>query len=184
MGATGTPVAYVQFAPAVATAQEAHEQPVPGPDRGHGVIALPGHGVPSDHPLMLLVRSPVNIPLVMIREKHAALGRSTRRALSLLQLTLDQHGLDGAPPPYVGAGVEGIAEQIADQTLRRNLPDDARPTDRVGGELHVVITKPLERLAHAPALTKLCEDEANGVADPPVRMQHHVPHGVPRIADG
>jgi hypothetical protein len=70
------------------------------------------------------------------------------------------------------------------QALRRNLPDDARPTDRIGRELDVVITKPLETLTHAPVLPKLGEDELNRVAQSLVWMQHDFSQSVLDISDG
>src|SRR6059036_1922548 len=180
----GAPVAHMKFATTVATTQQSHEQALPSTDRRHRFVALPVHGVPPDHTLVLFEGGPVKIPWVMIGKKDAALRRSTGRALTLLQPSFHHHGLDGAPPPHIGASVEGVAEHVADQALRRDLPDDARPTDRIDGELDVVITKPLKTLTHAPELTKLGKDEVNGIANPLVRMQHDFSQGVPRISDG
>jgi hypothetical protein len=36
------------------------------------------------------------------------------------------------PPPNIGTGVKRNAENVANQALRGNLPDEARSTDRVG----------------------------------------------------
>ncbi len=80
--------------------------------------------------------------------------------------------------------MEGVAENIADQAPRGNFPDERGPPDRVRGQLHVVIAKPLETLAHAPELTELREEELNRFGNPPAGMPHDLARGVPHIAAG
>lgn len=119
----------------------------------------------------------------MITDKDPALLGGTYRALTLRQPPFHQHRLHRATSPDIGPGIEGIAENIADQALRGNFPDELCPPDRVRRELHLVIAKPLERLAHAPEFPKLREDELNGFANPPVGMKHDLTHGIQGIPD-
>ena len=133
VGPATAPVAHMQLAPTMPTAEQSHQQALPGTDRRHRFVALPVHGITPDHPLILFVGGPVNISHVMIGDKDPAIFGSTHRALTLLQPTLDQQGLDRATSPNIGAGIEGIAENVADQALRGNLPDQPRSLDRVGG---------------------------------------------------
>src|ERR1700752_4375565 len=77
--------------------------------------------------------------------------------------------------------IEGIAQNIANQALRGNLPDRPRSLNRVDRQLNVVITEPLECLTHAPQFSKLGEYELNRFADPSVGMKHDFTHGVAGI---
>ena len=56
------------------------------------------------------------------------------------------------------------------KALGRNLPDQSSPPNRVRRQLHIVITKPLERLPHAPPFTKFREYQSNGFATSPIEM--------------
>src|SRR6201988_341146 len=73
--------------------------------------------------------------------------------------------------------IEGIAQNIANQALRGNLPDRPRSLNRVDRQLNVVITEPLECLTHAPQFSKLGEHELNRFADPSVGMKHDLTDG-------
>src|SRR4030095_12225132 len=83
-------------------------------------------------------------------DEDSAFFSAMQRVLTLLKPTVDEHGFDGTASPHIGAGIERIAQDVADQALRGNLPNQLRSLNRIRGQLDVVITKPLERLTHAP----------------------------------
>ena len=58
--------------------------------------------------------------------------RGAHRALAFLQSAVDQHGRYRTPSPNIGACIEGVAQDVADQALRGNLPDQPGSLDRVG----------------------------------------------------
>src|SRR6516225_3792297 len=103
------------------------------------------------------------------------------RALTFLKPAVHQHSRYRTSSPNIGTSIEGIAQNIADQALRRNLPDQPRSLNGVGRQLHVVITEPLECLTHAPQFSKLGEHELKRFADPSVGMKRNLTHGVPGI---
>jgi hypothetical protein len=111
---------------------------------------------------------------MMAGDKDPAILRPAIRGLPLSESALDQQGFDRTPSPNIGARVKRIAQNVAYEALRGNLPDEPRSTDRVGGQLHVVIAKPLERLAHAPQLTKFREYQLNGFDNPPIGMNYNL----------
>src|SRR6202043_1223802 len=113
----------MQFASTTSASEKPHQKPLSGADRSHRFVSLPVHGITPRHSLVFFVGGPVNIPHVMIADKDPALFGSTHRALALFELALDQQGRNRAPSPNIGASVEGIAQNVADQALRGNLPD-------------------------------------------------------------
>jgi hypothetical protein len=68
----------------------------------------------------------------MIADEDAALFGGAHRALTFLKPAVHQQGRYRTPSPNVGTSVEGIAQHIADQALRRNLPDQPRSLNGVG----------------------------------------------------
>src|SRR5262245_15866682 len=94
--------------------EKPHQKALTVTDRGHRFVALPVHRITPDHTLILFVRGPVNITHVMIRDKDPARFGSTHGTLTLLQPALGQHGRHWATAPNIGAGIEGIAEKVAD----------------------------------------------------------------------
>src|ERR1700704_388298 len=119
-----------------------------------------------------------NITYMMIADEDAALFGGAHRGLTFLKPAVDQQGRYRTPSPNIGASIEGIAHNIADQALRGNLPDQPRSLNGVGRQLHVVITEPLECLTHAPPFSKLGEHQLNRFADPSIGMKHNLTHGV------
>src|SRR5262249_35003157 len=113
--------------------------------------------------------------------EDAALFDRAHRGLTFLKPAVDQHGRYRTPSPNIGTSIEGVAQNIADQALRRNLPHQPRSLNGVGRQLHVVITEPLECLTHAPQFSKLGEHELKRFADPSVGMKRNLTHGVSGI---
>ena len=123
----------MQLAATVATAQQSDEQALPRPDRRHRFVGFPMNGVAASHTLIFFVSGPVNICRMMIGEEDPTLRRPTIRGLPLFESAVHQHGLDRTPSPHIGAGIKRIAQHVADEALRRNLPDEPRSADWVGG---------------------------------------------------
>src|ERR1700730_14087843 len=94
---------------------------------------------------------------MMIAHEDAALFGGAHRALTFFKPAVHQQRRYRTPSPNIGASIEGIVQNVADQALRGNLPDQPRSLNRVGRWLHVVITEPLECLMHAPQFSKLGE---------------------------
>ena len=119
----------------------------------------------------------------MARDKDPAVLGPAIRGLPFPEPSLDQQGFDRTSTPNIGTSVKGIAEDVTDEALRRNLPDESRSTDRVGGQLHIVITKPLECLADAPQFAEFRECELNGFDNSPIRMLNNLAGCILYIAD-
>ena len=69
---------------------------------------------------------------MMIADEDAALFGGAHRALTFRKPAVDQQGRDRTPSPNIGASIEGIAQNVADQALRGNFPDQPRSLDGVG----------------------------------------------------
>ena len=123
----------MKLAAAVATTKKPDEQALACTDCGHGFIGLPVDGIATSHPLVFLVRGPVNIPWMMAGDKDPAVLWPAVRGLPLPESALDQQGFDRTSSPNIGTGVKRIAENVTDEALRGNLPDESCSTDRVGG---------------------------------------------------
>src|SRR5215475_12756536 len=127
-------------------AEKAHQKPLAGANRRHRLVPLPVHGITPHHSSVLFVGGPVNISHMMIADEDPALFGGTHRALALFKPAFYQHRRYRPPTPNIGARVEGIAQNAADQALRRNLPDQPRSLDWVGRQFYIVVTEPLKRL--------------------------------------
>src|SRR5262252_9376837 len=167
----------------MSAAEEPHQKTLAGADRRHRFVPLPVHRIPPHHSSVLFVGGPVNITHMMIAEEDAALFGGTHRALTFLQPSLHQQRRYRPPSPNIGASVEGIAQNVADQALRRNLPDQPRSLDWVGRQLYVMIPEPLKCLTHAPQFPKLSEDELNRFTDPSIGVQTDLAQRVQGIPD-
>jgi hypothetical protein len=55
---------------------------------------------------------------MMIADEHPALFGGAHRALAFLKPAVDQQGRYRTPSPNIGTGIEGIAQNIANQALR------------------------------------------------------------------
>src|SRR6185295_504398 len=126
---------------------------------------------------------PVNITYMMIADEDAALFGGTHRALPLLKPPLDQQGRYRAPSPNIGACIEGIAQNVAHQALRGNLPDQPCSLGWVGRQLYVMITEPLKGLTHAPPLPEFREHELNRFRDSSIGMQNDLTQRVKSVPD-
>jgi hypothetical protein len=69
---------------------------------------------------------------MMARDKDPAVLGPAIRGLPFPEPALDQQGFDRTPSPDIGASVKRIAEDVTDEAVRRNLPDESGSTDRVG----------------------------------------------------
>ena len=103
---------------------------------------------------------------MMIADEDATFFGRTHRALTLLKLTIDQQRFNRTSRPHIGASIERVSQDVADQALRRSLPDQLCSSDRVGRQLNVVISEPVECLTHAPKLPKLREYKSDRFTDP------------------
>src|SRR5262249_41619183 len=121
----------------------ADQETLAGANRRHRFVTLRAHGVTPHHSSVLFVCGPVNVTYMMIADEDAALFGGAHRALTFLKPAVHQHGRYRTPSPNVGTSIEGIAQNITDQALRRNLPHQPRPLNGVGRQLPVVITEPL-----------------------------------------
>src|SRR5215813_9158206 len=166
----------MKLAATMPTAEKPHQKALPLADCCHGFVALPVHRVPPDHTLVLFVGRPVNVSHVVLRDEDSAFFGAMQSVLTLLKPTFDEYGFDGTASPHIGTGIERIAQDVADQALRGNLPNQLRPLNRIGGQLDVVITKPLERLTHAPTFTKLREHQLHGLAHSSIGMSSDLSH--------
>src|SRR6201988_4424079 len=156
----------MQLAPAMSAAKEPDQKTLASAYPRHRFVPLPVHGITPHHSPVLFICRPVNITDMMIADEDAALFGGAHRALAFLKPDVDQQGHSRTPSPNVGPRIEGIAQNIANQALRGNLPDQLRSLNGIGRQLNVVITDPLECLTHAPQFSKLGEHELNRFADP------------------
>src|SRR5215469_2631505 len=115
-----------------------------------------------------------------MKTRHSS---AARIAVWRFQPPLHQQRCYRPPSPNIRACVEGIAQNIADETLGGNLPDQSRSLDGIGRQLHIMITEPLECLTHTPQFSKLSEDELNRFADSLVGMKHNLPERVTSISN-
>src|SRR5580658_10281612 len=165
MGAAAAPIPYMQLASTMSAAQESDQKTLASANRRHRFVSLPVHRIAPYHSLILFVGGPVNITHMMIADEDAALFGGTHRALTFFEPALDQHGRYRAPSPNIGTRVKRIAEHVAHQALRRNLPDQLGSLDGIGRQFYVMITEPLEYLTRAPQFSKLHEYEPNRFRD-------------------
>ena len=115
------------------TADETDQKALAVTDCCHRFVTFPVHRVPPDHALVLFVGNPVNVSHVMFRDEDSTFFGATVGVLSLLEPALNEHGFDRTAPPHIGTGIEGIAQDVADQALRGNLPNQLRPLNWIGG---------------------------------------------------
>src|SRR5215813_12407193 len=101
-------------------------------NRRHRFVPLPVHRITPYHSLVLFLGRPVNITYMMIADEDAALFGGAQRALTFLEPAAHQQGRYRTSSPNIGASIEGIAQNVADEALRRNLPDQPRSLDRIG----------------------------------------------------
>src|SRR5438046_6608356 len=114
-----------------------------------------------------------------MKTRHSSAGRIALWRFS--KPAVDQQGRYRTSSPNIGTGIKGIAQNIANQALRGNLPDQPRSLNGVGRQLHVVITEPVECLTYAPQFLKLGEHELHRFVDPLVGMKHNLTRGVSGI---
>src|SRR6516225_3675242 len=167
----------------MSAAEEPDQKTLASANRRHRFIPLPVHGITPHHSSVFVVCGPVNITYMMIADEDAAVFGGAHRALTFFKPAVRQHRRYRTPSPNVGTSVEGIAQNIADQALRRNLPHQPCSLNGVDRQLHLVITEPLECLTHAPQFSILGEHELKRFADPSIGMKRNLTHGVSGIAN-
>src|SRR3954454_23406946 len=148
MRAGPTPIAHMQLAAAMTAAQQSDEQALSCTNRRHGLICLPVDRVALPHALVFLVSGPINIPHMMVGEKDTTLFRRAIRSLAFLEPARYQRGLHWASSPHVSPSIKRIAQNVGNEALGGNLPDQACATNGVRRQFHCVIPKPLKGLAH------------------------------------
>jgi hypothetical protein len=120
---------------------------------------------------------------MMIGDEDPALCGGSYRAPTFLKPATHRDGRYLTTPPNIGASIERVAQNIADQALRRNLPDQPRSLDGVGRQLNVVISEPLECLTRTPQFSKLREHELKRFTDPSIGTKHNLTRGVAGISN-
>ena len=117
----------MQLASTVSAAEESYQKTLAGAYRRHRFVPLPVHRIAPHHSPVLFVCGPVNIAYVMIADEYAAFFGGAHSALTFLKPAVDQPGRYRTPGPNIGASIEGVAQDVADQALRGNLPDQPVP---------------------------------------------------------
>src|SRR5262249_20280015 len=111
------PIPYMQLASTMSAAQQPDQKALAIANRHHRFVPLPVHRIAPYHSLVLFVARPVNINYMMIADKDAALFGGAHRGLTFLEPAAHQQGRYRTPSPNIGTGVEGIAQNIADEAL-------------------------------------------------------------------
>src|ERR1700682_908993 len=120
---------------------------------------------------------------MMTGDEDPTFFRPTIRTLPLFKPAFDQQGLHRPPSPDIGPSIKRIAQNISDQALRGDFPDQPRAADRVRWELIIVITKPLKCFSNAPYVSKLCEYQPYGFAHSSIRMKHNLTCAISSVSD-
>ena len=98
----------MELASAVSAAEEPYKKTLAGAYRRHRSVSLPMHRI-TLHDLSIFVCGPVNIAYMMVTDEDAAFFGRARRALALLELTVDQQCCYRTPRPHIGASIERVA---------------------------------------------------------------------------
>src|SRR5271170_7498611 len=88
---------------------EPYKKTLAGAYRRHRFVSLPMHGITLHDSSILFVCGPVNIACMMVTDEDAAFFGRARRALALLELTVDQQCCYRTPRPHIGASIERVA---------------------------------------------------------------------------
>lgn len=163
-------ITHIHLATALATAQKPREKKLPAPYRPSGQSAFAGRIV-GNHLLVPLELAPADIALVLSLEQHVPFRQwAPQAALDALAAILDAD-LARRAPKSIGAGIDGIGQDIVHGIVEWQSPDDAVPIrsaiacSRQGNAL---ITQPHVHLSHALQLGELGEDQPEGVLYPPI----------------
>src|SRR5271166_5096521 len=107
----------MELAFAVTAAEESSQKTLASAYRRHRFVPLPVQGITLHHSAVLFVCGPVNIACMMIGDEDAALFSGAHRALTFLKPAVDQQGRYRTPCPNIGASIERVAQDVADQAL-------------------------------------------------------------------
>src|SRR5262245_14713971 len=118
---------------------------------------------------------------MMIADEDPAFLSSTHRALTLFEPAVHEHHRDWTSPPHIRPSIEGIAEDVADEALRGDFPNEPGALNRVRRQFDLVIPKPLKRLTHAPELSEFGEHQLYGFANTLVGVKRQFFHRVEHI---
>src|SRR5215469_16015968 len=94
--------------------EEADQKTLAGANRRHCFVPFPVDRIAPHYLLVLFVGRPVNITCMMIADEDAALFGGAYRALTFLETAAHQRGRYRTPPPNIGTGITGIAQNVAD----------------------------------------------------------------------
>src|ERR1700756_2824705 len=122
-------IADVNLAAAMTTAQKPRQEQFSAPycsgDRG----AYAGRIV-GNHTLVPVELAPGDITFVLILEQHIPFRpRAPQTALDALAAVLDAH-LAHRAAKGIGAGIDGIGQNVVDRVVARQLPGNAPPLRR------------------------------------------------------
>src|SRR2546421_9617871 len=167
------PIAHVQLAPAMATAQKSGKEQLAAPhrssDRG---TALTGRIV-GNHLLVPVELAPGDIALVLILEQHVPFGHWTpHAAIDALAALLDAYFAHRAAKG-IGASIDGVGQDVVDRVVERQPPGDAAPLRRLvtcDGQTDALVPQPHAHLSYALQLGELGEDQPEGVLHPLIRI--------------
>ena len=121
---------------------------------------------------------------MMLANEDSAFLSPLHGALALFESAIQDHHRDRPSAPYICASVERIAQDVADEALRWNFPNEPCTLDGVHWQFDIVIPKPLESLTNAPKLSEFDKHELQRFANALVGIEHHLIHRIPYIADG
>src|SRR5260370_1338629 len=167
------PIAHVQLAAAMATAQKSSEKQLAAThrpsDRG---TALTGRIV-GNHLLVPLELAPGDITLVLILEQHVPFGHwAPHAAIDALAAVLDAYFAHRAAKG-IGASIDGVGQDVVDRVVERQPPSDAAPLRRLVAcdrQRNAFVSHPHVHLTNAVEFANLGEDQPEGVLHPLVRI--------------
>src|SRR5947199_6463489 len=120
----------------------------------------------------------------MLADEDPAFLSPLHGALALFESAVHERHRDRPSAPHIRASAERIAQDVADEALRGNLPNEPCPLDGVRWQFDIVIPKPLESLTDTPKLSEFDKHEMQGFANALVGIKHDLMHVIQHIAHG
>src|SRR5207302_7801599 len=115
-----------------------NQQTLSGSNCRHRLVPLPVYGTSPRQLSDLFIGAPVYVAFMVVADEHTAVFGPTKGTLTLLQLTIDQYGLNRAPAPYVRACIERVEQDVAHQRLCGNLPHQSSSQNRIGRQFYII----------------------------------------------
>src|SRR6516164_8980313 len=123
--------------------------------------------------LVPLELAPGDVTFVLILEQHLPLRlRAPQTALDALAAVLDAH-LAHRAAKGIGAGIDGVGQDVVDGVVERQPPGDAAPLRRpvtCDGQRNALVSQPNVHLTNAVEFGKLGEYQAQSFLHPLVRI--------------